>query len=439
MILTIDNVPVVVPEPLQNLTCFLCNSNISFINKNPNKMFLHLQVQHEIHANHDLLLMISLFDKKLISEAISSFNNISEAGNINPISDIIDEDRRDVTKSSDEEYGKRDNIEAIVVDKPNESLMLKKYDHIDLNSDVLNEFPNVPNEAFSKSDETHKKTKNAQYKTYKEHICPYCQKTLFSQLKLLYHKRKRHAIERSLALYNYSETCPYCQKRLISRAALTYHVKAHHSLESSCILCSKCGFSTDNFKEYTNHIKSHNECICKICNEVFVDKASFIAHKNKIHRKTEMCSFCGNTYKNIKSHIQNNHSSEFKRCPNPACNYTSKQNGKINRHYKYMHSDIMEKCENCGKEVKNAREHKLRSCIARSTRVKLECLKCSKMFSSKQGLNKHLKDIHSDSKDKLCSQCDYKTYSNSNLRMHISNVHEGNFKEWHANIVKKVF
>ena len=126
MILSVDNIPVVAPDPLQNLTCFLCNSIISFINKNPSKLFHHLQVQHDIHINHDLLLLINLFDIKLIGEAISSFNNLSEADNFHSISAIKEEDKTNVPKPNEEEYEIGDSEEAVIFYYFNESCMPKK-------------------------------------------------------------------------------------------------------------------------------------------------------------------------------------------------------------------------------------------------------------------------------------------------------------------------
>ena len=54
---------------------------------------------------------------------------------------------------------------------------------------------------------------------------------------------------------------------------------------------------------------------------------------------------------------------------------------------------------------------------------RIQCVQCVKKFSSRNGLNRHLKEIHKGVKDKQCEKCSYSTYSGSNLRLHISKVH----------------
>merc|ERR1711915_1153472 len=50
---------------------------------------------------------------------------------------------------------------------------------------------------------------------------------------------------------------------------------------------------------------------------------------------------------------------------------------------------------------------------------------CEKTFALKDGLNRHMKAIHFQLKDKFCPHCKYRTSEAFNLRMHIARVHEG--------------
>jgi len=226
--------------------------------------------------------------------------------------------------------------------------------------------------------------------------------------------------------------CPYCQKSFSTKQYLLLHVKKHHALEDSLILCSKCGFSTNSFDEYTKHDKIHTALLCDVCNKMFVDEVGLKIHKNRMHDKIsekapEMCSYCGNVYKNVKAHISVHHKNKFRKCPD--CEYTCKINVSMEKHYQSVHQGRLDKCEDCGKEVKRIEKHKIRGCPARKIQARFECSKCDKTFSHTDGLRRHLKHIHTSIKDKMCTYCDYKTNVGGNLRMHISRVHEGNSKK----------
>ena len=50
---------------------------------------------------------------------------------------------------------------------------------------------------------------------------------------------------------------------------------------------------------------------------------------------------------------------------------------------------------------------------------------CDKAFSNRCRLNTHNQIVHEKVRDHACDQCDYKTTSNMNLRIHTRRVHEG--------------
>ena len=48
------------------------------------------------------------------------------------------------------------------------------------------------------------------------------------------------------------------------------------------------------------------------------------------------------------------------------------------------------------------------------------CDICNKQLTTERGLKKHRKLLHLKAKDKQCEMCSYSTYSNFNLRLHIT-------------------
>ena len=47
------------------------------------------------------------------------------------------------------------------------------------------------------------------------------------------------------------------------------------------------------------------------------------------------------------------------------------------------------------------------------------------MFTLPDSVEKHVKQVHDQIKNKLCPFCEYKTYSNFNLKLHVTKMHEG--------------
>ena len=61
------------------------------------------------------------------------------------------------------------------------------------------------------------------------------------------------------------------------------------------------------------------------------------------------------------------------------------------------------------------------------------CDICNKQLTTERGLKKHRKLLHLKAKDKQCEMCSYSTYSNFNLRLHITKerIHSSSSIEHH--------
>ena len=113
----------------------------------------------------------------------------------------------------------------------------------------------------------------------------------------------------------------------------------------------------------------------------------------------------------------------------PHCPYSSKISTDLNRHIQRTHTEeTVTTCPYCAKRTKNIKRHlKINKCDRPEDKVfaHIKCDRCEKTFSSKEHMKRHIKRIHDKILDVHCLQCDYKTYSNFNLRIHVTRVHEG--------------
>jgi len=194
-------------------------------------------------------------------------------------------------------------------------------------------------------------------------------------------------------------------------------------------LCSICGMNFVTFESFTEHIEAHLPEKCDVCKKSFKNKDFLKKHIESTHNKTakEMCPVCGKIYKNVSNHFRIAHEYMTKQCPH--CPYSSKISTDLNRHIQRTHTeDTVTTCLYCGKTTKNIKRHlKINKCDRPEERVfaHIKCDRCDKTFSSKEHMKRHIKRIHDKILDIHCLQCNYKTYSNFNLRIHVTRVHEG--------------
>jgi len=228
--------------------------------------------------------------------------------------------------------------------------------------------------------------------------------------------------------------CPYCQNSALSDKWLLSHISKQHPNEDLSapvtFLCSTCGGTSSSFLEYTEHVKSHEDVCCKICDRKFPDRKKLFAHSKYAHpqgnsepRESSMCPYCGKSYKYLPFHIYKVHSGREIKCD--MCDYTTSLLCYMTKHKRQVHEGFTTTCEDCGKIVKQLNHHKQRGCPARKKSERLQCPHCDKTFALRDGLTRHIKVIHMNQKDKSCPHCDYRTSEGFNLRIHIARVHEG--------------
>ncbi|XP_062600748.1 uncharacterized protein LOC134262385 isoform X2 [Saccostrea cucullata] len=160
--------------------------------------------------------------------------------------------------------------------------------------------------------------------------------------------------------------------------------------------CPKCDFQAYYPQQYQSHIATHPEEIqkCKCCNFVSFDPENLLAHFKENHP----------------------------RCICNVCNFMAEHAYIIKRH---MMRHNMEgcTCHTCGKVYKDQYILKMHvKMVHMPAEVLFECTVCSKKFTRKAHLKRHLR-IHEPEKPYKCPHCDYRGCEKSDISKHIL-IHE---------------
>ena len=205
-------------------------------------------------------------------------------------------------------------------------------------------------------------------------------------------------------------------------------------------LCSECGMNFSKFEDLLNHSLTHISTVpkCQECGKVFGTEHTLKKHIIREHRnqKVEVCPHCGKTFSHrygLQSHLKKFHdNSAGIMHPCEKCGSKFRSRSDLMQHFKIHEEAILFTCPYCNKSVKQLEGHLQKNCskIPGKVREKFVCELCHKNFHKKEALTRHIKTIHEKIKDYHCLQCDYKTYSNCNLYVHVKRMHEGrSYKE----------
>eukprot|EP00088_Acartia_fossae_P024072 TRINITY_DN2504_c2_g1_i5.p1 TRINITY_DN2504_c2_g1~~TRINITY_DN2504_c2_g1_i5.p1 ORF type:complete len:626 (+),score=101.23 TRINITY_DN2504_c2_g1_i5:81-1958(+) len=219
--------------------------------------------------------------------------------------------------------------------------------------------------------------------------------------------------------------CNLCEFRALSGKGLERHAFEIHETNR---LCTQCGHLSETFDDYLEHDQIH-PLKCEVCEANILGsrrmKSHMKMHETKNEDKPELdrttCSVCGQLVRicSLSAHMKQMHSTEVFECD--VCGKTANSKSRITTHRKKHFMKPIE-CPECGTFVKDLQLHFNWKC-GNKKKEKLPCNLCTKTFVSKAGLDRHIKQIHQKIMDFQCDSCDYKTYTNYNLKIHISKMH----------------
>ncbi|CAG5128014.1 unnamed protein product, partial [Candidula unifasciata] len=160
--------------------------------------------------------------------------------------------------------------------------------------------------------------------------------------------------------------------------------------------CPKCDFQGYYVQQYRNHIATHGDDIqkCKCCSYLSLDGDELLEHFKEYHPRC-FCSECGYMAEHayiIKRHMMRH---DTKSCTCDLCGKVYKDMYILKMHVKMVHMPA---------------------------EVLFECNVCSKKFTRKAHLKRHLR-IHEPEKPYKCPICDYRGCEKSDISKHML-IHE---------------
>ncbi|XP_060569622.1 zinc finger protein 35-like [Ruditapes philippinarum] len=172
--------------------------------------------------------------------------------------------------------------------------------------------------------------------------------------------------------------------------------------------CQLCDFQGYYEQQFQDHILTHKEALkCKCCKYACFQKDAMIEHFRKNHPRC-ICSFC-------------DHMAEH---------------AYIIKRHTMRHTQVGCKCDVCGKVYKDQYVLKMHvKMVHMPAEVLFECNVCSKKFTRKAHLKRHLR-IHDPEKPFKCPHCQYRGCEKSDIVKHLL-VHEE--PKHQCNICQKSF
>ena len=222
--------------------------------------------------------------------------------------------------------------------------------------------------------------------------------------------------------------CSSCIISYSTNKGLMRHMLNEHDTPLKCDKCDEQ--FTEAFNLKTHNQKNHQKLlVCLVCGVQKTKQYYLDQHIEAEHQDNIECHQCGilcRTQTLLSSHIDRAHSEKvFDKCV--KCDYTTHIPREMKAHFYRRHTNgTKETCQYCGEVFKGLRKHLARTgCGGEVNTKKVTCSSCNKVFSLKQALDNHMKNIHMNVKDKHCPHCSYATYSGYNLKLHVTKMHLG--------------
>ncbi|KAM4715401.1 uncharacterized protein FYW61_018313 isoform 2-T2 [Anableps anableps] len=220
---------------------------------------------------------------------------------------------------------------------------------------------------------------------------------------------------------NKDYTCPQCGtkykllsslERHLKKTCFEYHLKNIDPTKpeetQNLSKCDKCGDAFQYKISLQKHLLTHHELYCNVCQTVLRDAETLTRHKTA-HTPFQ-CTRCDQTFtvfKHLVRHYENTHkiSRPFK------CNHCPKISPKLNAliRHEWQHTGRLPfQCGQCSLKFKSFSYLLSHEKVHKGEKPCL-CSECGKTFAHRSNLYRHLRLIHSASRNEKnysCSQCE---------------------------------
>ena len=183
--------------------------------------------------------------------------------------------------------------------------------------------------------------------------------------------------------------CEKCIKNFASKTALKYHSKRTHASEDDHYSCNKCSLEFKSELTLKRHINNIHEDLswneCDLCTKKIKRKDKLTRHKRDAHKEANV-----NHHYTLNSESPSHLEYQFT-CE--LCNKRFKRKENAKRHEKLGSCEKNEvtschKCEMSFNRIADLRRHE--ETLHRKA-MNVKCLRCSKLFTRRDNMLKHLK------------------------------------------------
>lgn len=134
------------------------------------------------------------------------------------------------------------------------------------------------------------------------------------------------------------------------------------------------------------------------------------------------CPICGPSRilkkSSLPNHMKTFHKEKDIDCEIPGCDKKFKKKSDMKRHVRIIHKGERSQCSQCGEHVKDLNYH----IKVFHENVSFPCNICNRKYTTKQGLNFHIKHTHGESVKEVCDYCAVEV---KHLKHHIKMMHSG--------------
>lgn len=192
-----------------------------------------------------------------------------------------------------------------------------------------------------------------------------------------------------------------CDRQFSSRKYLGMHLEKSHSItfqqfETTCLDCLRV---FDNTGDYSSHVKTHScNFICELCKLRFRTEEKLSAHMEKTHKEGEkrpfVCTICDAKFKRVehlKGHIDYKHS-DTRKLQCEFCELKFRQRGELNVHIRVHRNENPFSCWQCNHSCKTSSNLRQHMSLVHNENCIYYCKLCQKSFRYSTDLNQHNKD-----------------------------------------------
>ncbi|XP_071522041.1 uncharacterized protein [Panulirus ornatus] len=257
--------------------------------------------------------------------------------------------------------------------------------------------------------------------------CPACKKVVHAKKYLIHLSTHR--------LF----PCPFCES-VFKRKDVTTHLAEAHQ-EEIHYPCPNCSSVFDTFTDLRQHCLvvhigvAQEEHFCTVCNKSFSSASAMKVHRETIHDKIRnfKCPGCEEIFNkktNMQTHYRRVHEGlEVRRLHCDICDKGFLSPSELRKHVERVHLKVRSNeisCPICGKPFGDLRDMKVHLSAVHNKDIKYPCPDCKMVFYRLNDMVNHKRRMHggNEVRTHLCPTCGKGFCSKSDLRTHISVVHE---------------